>query len=298
VKRILVIGAEGMLGQMLLGVLGRDPDLRVSGTARRSASGLLHFDAELGLPGLRRLFAPGTDPYDLVINAAGVRADAVDEAGSRSVRGAVVANALLPHDLAALSEETAARVAHVSTDAVFGRQAGACDEDSACAPCGVYGQTKSLGEPRVRRMLTFRCSLVGPEPLHRRGILEWLRGQPPSAQVTGFIDQLWSGITTLQFATLCRALADPDRFDAVRAESPIHHLCPNQIVTKCDLVKLLAATYRPDVRVREAVSGSPVNRTLRTRFHSLLALLGKERPLQQALADMVVAESTLPGRLI
>ena len=113
-----------MLGQMLMRVLARAEGFSVCGTARPDAPGLNRFAAENGVVALSRLVRE-EGPFDLVINAIGVRSDRIDESDFRSVQRAIVANALLPHHLAAVAEEAAVRVIQVSTDGVFARDAGA-----------------------------------------------------------------------------------------------------------------------------------------------------------------------------
>jgi len=280
-----------MLGQMLMRVLARAEGFSVCGTARPDAPGLNRFAAENGVVALSRLVRE-EGPFDLVINAIGVRSDRIDESDFRSVQRAIVANALLPHHLAAVAEEAAVRVIQVSTDGVFARDAGACFEDAPCAPLDLYGKTKCLGEPRSARVLTVRCSLIGPDPRGGRGLLEWLRSRPARAEVTGYTDQMWNGVTTLQFGALCRVLAGIEVFDAARAEAAVHHVCPNQTVSKLDLLGLLAEAYRPDISVRPGHSPSAANRTLATRFATLGAILGHHKPMRDAISELAVEETS------
>jgi dTDP-4-dehydrorhamnose reductase len=271
-----------MLGQMVRGVLTLTPDVEVLGTTRGGGPGLLAFEASGGLEALRRL-AAADGPFDLVVNAIGVRHERIDPADGWSMREAIVANALLPHELAAWSEECGARVVHVSTDGVFPPDAGVCFEDTPRAAPDPYGQTKSLGEPTAAGLVSLRCSLVGPDPIGRHGLLEWLLSRPPKARVPGYTDHSWSGVTSLQFATLCRSLVDPDAFAAVRAESAVHHYCPNKPVSKHELLVLLAACFRPDVEVEPAPGPKPVTRRLDTRLQSLAEMAGRDKPLRQAI---------------
>src|SRR5213076_2163354 len=112
----------------------------------------------------------------------------------------------------AVAEEFGARVLHISTDGVFAGAAGACAEDAPHDCPDVYGKTKSLGEVTAREVLTLRCSIVGPDPSARRGLLEWFLGLPDGMEVTGYTDSLWNGVTSLQLANLCQRIIQQDAF--------------------------------------------------------------------------------------
>jgi dTDP-4-dehydrorhamnose reductase len=286
--RVLVVGARGMLGQMIARILGRVEGLSVHGTAREPSPGMHFLDAEQGVAGLRRI-QDEAGPFAFLVNAAGVRQDEIRADDWRSVRRAVLVNALFPHELADLAARDGIRVIHFSTDGVFAETAGVCHEDSPVSAADAYGRTKSLGEPRADGVLTVRCSLVGPDPLRRHGLLEWLRAQPPRAQVDGYADQLWSGGTTLQLAGLCRLLIADGRFDAIRGESAIHHFTPLPAVSKLELVTALAEAFRPDLSVRSTPGPRPVTRTLATRYQSLTDAWGQAQPLRAALAELAQA---------
>jgi len=283
-----VLGRDGLLGHALFASLSAAPGFEVWGTRRRGRAGGIGLEAEEGKDALRRAVAAAGPPA-FVVNAIGLRADRIDEDDPASVRSAVRVNAQFPNDLALVAEEMSLRVIHVSTDAVFAPNAGRCLEDTPVSAADVYGETKGRGEAASPQVLNLRCSFVGPDPEGGRGLFEWFRRQPKGSRVTGFVDQRWNGVTTAQLADLTRLLALPATFDAVRAEGPVHHFCPNRSLSKHELLLLFKEALRSDVEVVAGTSRAPSNRELGTRLRSLPALMGRDLEMESALRRMVMA---------
>lgn len=285
-RKVLVLGGRGMLGQMIYRVLSRSKLVTVEKTARERGTDSLFFDVEEGSDSLRRILKDH-GPIDYVINCIGVLQRDVDEQDSKSVRRAIIVNALFPHDLATFAREVGARVIHVSSDGVFSRLAGVCIEDTPVDCDDLYGRTKSLGEVITTNFLVLRCSIIGPDPLKRRGLLEWFLSRPSGAVIAGFTDHQWNGVTTIQFAELCRALILEGYFEKVRREGPIHHFCPNQTVSKYELLQLFKHTFRRQVTIRPlAGKASPVSRVLDTRYKALRELSGYGLSMQDAVQQL------------
>jgi dTDP-4-dehydrorhamnose reductase len=152
----------------------------------------------------------------------------------------------------------------------------------------VYGETKGRGEAASPRVLNLRCSFVGPDPEGGRGLFEWFRRRPEGSRVTGFVDQRWNGVTTAQLADLTGLLVLPATFDAVRAEGPVHHFCPNRSLSKHDLLLLFKEALRSDVEVVAGRSRAPSSRELGTRLRSLPTLMGRDLPMESAVRRMVM----------
>jgi dTDP-4-dehydrorhamnose reductase len=277
---------DGMLGRTVYATLSADPRFEVRGTRRPGRPGGIALDAEEGIESLRRAVADAGPPA-LVINAIGLRADRIREDDPASVRVAARVNSEFPRELATVAEETGMRVVHVSTDGVFAPSAGCCFEDTPASATDVYGRTKSGGEASSPRVVNLRCSLVGPDPAGGRGLFEWFRRRPPGSRVTGFVDQRWNGVTTAQLAEVCRLLAVPATFDAVRAEGALHHFCPNRGLSKHELLVLFKEALGSDVVVVPGESGAPSSRELGTRRRSLPALVGRDLPMESAVRRMV-----------
>src|SRR5204863_1499733 len=112
------------------------------------------------------------------VNCIAVLKGASENCGTEADATAHQINAVFPHELARLAAKVGCRVVHVSTDAVFAPDSGSCLESDMPAPTDHYGRTKLLGEPSAPNALTFRCSIIGPNPFKKTGLLEWVLGQP------------------------------------------------------------------------------------------------------------------------
>ena len=290
VKRVLVLGGDGMLGGMVHRVLRGARDVLVAATSRRDLARPF-LDAEHGLEALRRFFAQG-DAWDYVVNCIGVLRSSIREADPPSVERAVRVNAVFPYELARVAEENASAVIHISTDGLFSANAGVCYEDTPPDGTDAYGKSKYLGEVHGPGFLTLRCSIVGPDPLKRSGLLEWFLSRSAGEQVPGYIDHRWNGVTSLQFAQLCRGIIEEDGvFDALRSAGPVHHFCPNLPVTKCELLETLQSVFGSDLRIQPVESpDGPMTRVLGTRYTELHGLFGEDlsmrRAVEQLAADM------------
>jgi dTDP-4-dehydrorhamnose reductase len=259
---ILVLGRTGMLGSTVFHRLrSLRADWRVDGTVRGAVE-RLSLEAEAGRPGLADLFRLAR--YDYVINCIGVLKNAIDDRSSQSIEGAIRVNALFPHEVADVAEEHGAKVIHVSTDAVFsGRLQQPYTEESAPDPIDTYGVTKVLGESPGPNVLNVRCSIVGRDQ-RQRGLLEWyLAASGPS--VVGFVDYVWTPITTVQFADWCQGLVDGS-FDAVRAGGHVLHLAPNRALSKADFLQTVRDHVGAGPRIeRRSSPDGPCSRVLVSR---------------------------------
>jgi dTDP-4-dehydrorhamnose reductase len=191
-----------------------------------------------------------------VINCAGVLKSEIDRGGSAALLRAIRVNAVFPHLLAQAAARSGACVIHMSTDGVFSGTAGRpYVESDVTDAADHYGRTKALGEVESAGVLNVRCSIVGRDPLHSRGLLEWLLRAPDGSELAGYADQRWNGVTTNQFAALCAAMIGTDCFEQIRRESPVIHFCPNPAITKYDLLNLWREVTGKAVTLRAAISG-------------------------------------------
>ncbi len=288
-KRVLVLGKSGMLGAMVFKHLMRCEGLAVAGTARslssadRGGEQVFEFDAEADVAAQWTRIS-SSFPADFVVNCIGVINVFCRDSDPRGVRRAVQVNAMFPHLLA---ESLAAgpgpvRVLHITTDCVFSGRRGSYDEADVHDPIDCYGKSKSLGEVLSPNWLNLRCSIVGPDSLGRRGLLEWFLSQPRAAQVNGYANHWWNGVTTLQYAELCERIIRLDRFGALRSMGGTLHYAPNEPVSKYELLTIFNEVYEQGCEIRKVNAPGPkVDRTL---VSTLLKETGN--PMRKAIQAM------------
>ena len=244
--------------------------------------GALPLDAEAGLEPLREFLCSGQ--YDYLVNCVGITKNRIDPSSPESTAQAIAVNALFPHKLAVAARDSDTRVIHISTDAVFSASQESCIEGDEPNATDVYGRTKVLGEVSDNCFLTIRCSIVGVDPDRRRGLVEWVRGQSAGACLSGYTDHLWNGVTTQQFSEVCRSIIVEDAFTALREEGAVHHFCPNPVVSKYDLLRMIAAAFTVDVEVLPTQGPEgPVKRILATEYRGLSEIYGEQSSIEEAM---------------
>ena len=218
--KVVVLGASGMLGWVVLRELAADESLDVFASVRDESGAAL---ARRVAPGVAcraldaedvtvEALSDALDAASWAINAIGVIKPYIKEDEAASVERALRVNALFPHRLARAAERTGCRVLQIATDCVYSGARGDYRESDAHDALDVYGKTKSLGEVHSPMVHHLRCSIIGPELQHHMSLLDWFLGQPEGASLQGFVNHRWNGVTTLHFARLCRAIwtARPD----------------------------------------------------------------------------------------
>jgi dTDP-4-dehydrorhamnose reductase len=284
--KILVLGSRGMLGHMVFNVLSTEQSFEVKGTNRVDSRHPFYLDVDVGF-GRLAMICKATGGYDYFINCVGITRDRIDENDSASVVRSVQINSIFPHKLAEFARNESTRVLHISTDAVFSGSAEGYYEDALHDCIDVYGKTKSLGEVISDNFLNIRCSIIGPSPFARRGLLEWFLSQPEGSVVSGYTSQIWNGVSTLQFANLCREIISQDCFDELRTESHVFHFVPNQPISKYDLLNLFKSVFQRRISILPAESESEVvKRILMTRYNSLKELVGYDLSMQNVVEEL------------
>jgi dTDP-4-dehydrorhamnose reductase len=235
--------------------------LRESGVDLLTASRTqgVRFDAEdLGSEAL--IEATGIGAGDYIVNCVGLTKARIDESSRSSRDLAVKLNIDFTSDLAEAAEQSGVKVIQVATDCVFSGTAGNYSETSGHDALDVYGKTKSLGEVPSENIMHLRCSLVGPEIGRSSLFFEWVRNQTQGAEISGYTNHIWNGLSSRAFGKVVTGIIQKDLFSA-----GVQHLVPANQVTKDELVRMeLTALGRGDVSVQSLAADIAVDRTLRT----------------------------------
>lgn len=271
-KKVLVLGASGMLGSVVTDFLSRDESLSVTATMRSSeliekARRLVEniewrkFEIKDENQTVRQ-FQEFAEP-DWIINAIGVIKPYIHDDRPDEIDRAIRINACFPNWLARSFEES--RILQIATDCVYSGSKGSYLESDAQDALDVYGKTKSLGETWLANVGHLRCSIIGPEPRSYVSLLEWFRRQPANAKVSGYTNHSWNGVTTLHYAKLCHGIIEND------IPLPhIQHIIPDGDITKHELLCCFAKCYeRGDIQITAADAQKVIDRTLATENQNL-----------------------------
>lgn len=245
-SRVLVLGATGMLGHVVLRVLAEDNALDPVGTVRSPGSARLFPEELRG----RLLSGVDADSVDSLIGAlATIRPNIVINciglvkqfSSAEDPLAALPINAILPHRLMRLCGMSGARLIHISTDCVFSGRTGMYRETDPSDATDLYGKSKFLGEVDATHAITLRTSMIGHEMSGAHGLLEWFLSQ--SGSVRGFRKAIFSGLPTVELASVIRDHVIPH--PELRG---VYHVVAEPIA-KYDLLHLFAKEYKHSIRI-------------------------------------------------
>ncbi len=271
-KRVVVLGASGMLGSMVVDCLSKDASFQITASVRTKELASwgkqtvpnvnwVLFDADTPNSDNSLGFIDGCE---WVINAIGITKPLINEKNPEDVARAVHINSILPFEIAHRTASSQTQVLQIATDCVYSGKQGQYVETDSHDALDVYGKTKSLGETPSPNVHHLRCSIIGPEARNHRFLLDWLRLQPPNAGLNGYVNHDWNGISTLHFAKFCQGMITHN-VDL----PPLQHIVPAMHVTKYDLLKCFAKQFdRTDLSINETDAAVVVDRTLATNDES------------------------------
>jgi len=253
--RVLITGANGLLGQALVARLTGADHLDIWATARDDAP---HFDASLcdyrpmdvtAPDAVERVFDT-VDP-DVVVNCAAVS----DVAACEEDRNrAWAVNARAVKRLAKQCTARRARLVQVSTDFVFNGKRGPYDETARPDPVNYYGRTKLAAENALREVGLSDWAVARTVLLYGTG-----RELSRSNVVLWMVDRLSQGesisVVTDQWRTPTYV---PDLADGIariidREKTGIYHLSGREMVTIHELAETVAEVFGFDDALIEPV---------------------------------------------
>lgn len=247
-KKILVLGASGMLGSTIYQLFSESDDYDVIGTVR-SPSTIDLFEIDLQKSIIADIDADNIESIrsliykispEVVINCIGLVKQLSD------INDPLVAlpiNSLLPHELARACSGINARFIHMSTDCVFSGDKGSYTEKDIPDSQDIYGVSKRLGEVDYPNAITLRTSIIGHELNGNRSLVNWFLSQ--EKEIIGFKRAFFSGLPTIEMARLIRDYVIPNP-----QLHGIYHVSAEPI-NKFDLLSLVANIYDKDIKILE-----------------------------------------------
>lgn len=185
-KQIVVLGANGMLGQMVVYFF------------KRQGYTVLPISQKFTTETISTMMNLLNELEDsIVINCIGkIPQKSLNE------MDLTISNTLLPLELSRKLKDTHLLI-HPSTDCVFsGTDNIIYPKTSDVNPKDYYGLSKAWGEfiltKRPNTIIT-RVSIIGPDKNSDKGLLQWFLSQKPGKSVNGFTDHFWNGITTYEW---------------------------------------------------------------------------------------------------
>ena len=279
--KVLVLGANGMLGNAMFRILSEMSQWEVFGTVRSAAV------AQLLPPQRAAQLIAGCDVADdgaldgvfarlhpdVVINCISLPRHS---SSSGDPLLAIPIYSLLPHRLAGMCRLVGARLVHMSTDGVFSGAKGGYSEDDTPDARDLYGVAKHLGEVNYPHAITLRTSIIGHALRDAHGLIDWFLAQ--SGSCSGYTRSVFSGLPNVTIARLIRDVVIP-RPDLCG----LFHVAARP-VSKYALLRLVADTYGKSIDIVKDDS-SVIDRSLNSkRFEAATGYVAPEWPA--LVADM------------
>lgn len=265
--RILILGANGMLGKMVSLYFGSLKNYSLVFSSRSDSTFLnenFHDSIELYdvLNDNFNDFASKVKP-DVVINCIGRIKPTIDESDPISVSETININSFLPLEIQKYASDNNSRYFQIGTDCVFSGKDGNYNEKDYLDAEDLYGKSKIVGEILGVNKYVIRSSIIGPEEGSGRSLLNWFLNNE-SSEVSGFKNHLWNGVTTLNFAKVLNGLIQTNNYSF-----DLQHLIPSDMVDKAQLLNLFKTYFDKKIDINEVDATDIVNRTLNTNNNDL-----------------------------
>lgn len=294
-NRVLITGANGLLGQALVRRMSQFPEYDVLATARDDEPRF-----EGGSCGYAPLDVTQPDEVDalfqdftpnVVINCAAL-SDVAECEENRNEAWAVNARAV--KTLARYCRDTGARLVQVSSDFVFDGKRGPYREDARPNPVNYYGRTKLAGENAVREVGLSNWAIVRTvllygtgQNLSRSNVVLWMIDELAKGNPLHIVDDQYRTPTYVE--DLAIGIERLVHFE----KTGVYHISGREFVTVYELACTVADVFGFDASDIHPVSSDyfeeAVERPLKTGFIILKAeteLDYDPRSLEEGLQDL------------
>ncbi len=275
-KKLLILGASGMLGIEVLREFSKKKNILLHATIRSQKEIRKienYFDYKIKnikfskfeikknyLNNLKKV----VKDKDYIINCIGIIKPYINENSFTSIENAINVNSNFPHILNSHKNKNC-KVYQIATDCVYDGFKSKYNEDHSHSARDIYGKTKSLGEVNDQNFFNIRCSIIGREIKSFKSLLCWFTNQKKNSTLHGFLNHQWNGITTRHFAKVVSTLVLKNI-----SIPKLIHIVPKDIVNKYQLLKIFQKRFnRKDLKIKKSKSNIAINRTLSTKYSKI-----------------------------
>ena len=268
--RVLVTGANGLLGQKLSKLIQSADDTHLIATARKPSirpivKGEFHLLDITDRTEFENVIVR-TRP-DVIINTAAMTM--VDEC-EKNREACREANVSSVHNLASLCEKLRVHVVHLSTDFVFDGSHGPLDEKAIPSPVNFYGECKLEGERIIQKMKDDWCIIRTvlvygiTEDMSRSNIVLWVKKSLEEKKPIRVVNDQF------RTPTLAEDLAMGCFLVASKKANGIFHISGNELMTPYELAMRTAEFFQLDKSLIQPTDSAslqhPARRPAKTGF--------------------------------
>jgi dTDP-4-dehydrorhamnose reductase len=268
--RILVTGANGLLGQKLISLAERDEDVDLFATGRRPTFGKLqrsgYLQADITDKDQVQSLYTQTRPEVVIHTAAMTNVDQCEQ----DREGCWKTNVDAVKYLLEAATQHNAHFIYLSTDFVFDGSHGPLDESAVPNPVNYYGESKVAAEELVKRGGTSWCIIRTvlvygiTRDMSRSNIVLWVKQNLEHGKPIRVVNDQW------RTPTLAEDLAMGTYLAAKKKASGIYHISGKDFLTPFDIANLSADYFNLDKALITPVDASvfqqPARRPAKTGF--------------------------------
>lgn len=266
-KRVLVTGANGLLGKKVLEVFRRESDYEIIATSsEKSADVSVQLDIT-NKENVREAFAQ-LHPEIVINTAAYTNVDKAEE--EREI--AYLVNATGVSNLGEASRIHGSKIVHISTDYVFDGVKGNYTEDSRPEPINYYGKTKLAGENLLKAQ-TDNYAIVRTQILYGYAhnvkknfalwVIENLSSGKPIKVVT---DQIGNPTLADELAYALLKVCEKD-------VAGVYHFAGNDTLSRYEFAKLIADVFTLPAELITPITSSQLSQPARRPANSTFICL-------------------------
>lgn len=254
--KVLITGANGLLGQKLIQLLGDEPDVEIFATGRGPqripSGGFLYVSTDLTDEAAVQSLIQQTAP-DLIIHCAAMTQVDDCELNQEACRQA---NISATHHLLQAAESHKSHFIFVSTDFVFDGAHGPYAENDPPNPISHYGHTKLKAEQLVAasplKTAIVRTVLVYgvAHDLSRSNLVLWVKNSLEAGKAIRVVNDQW------RTPTLAEDLASGCWMVAQKKAEGIFHISGEGFMTPYDMALKVAEAFDFDKSLISAVDAS------------------------------------------
>jgi len=244
--KILITGANGLLGYKLVQLLSLQPAVTAIATARKKISALpanvQFFELDVTDHDQTIRVLSHTQPDVVIHTAAMTQVDQCETERDLCWK----ANVTGVENLVEACEKNNTHLVHVSTDFIFDGSHGPLDETAIPKPVNFYGESKLAGEEIIQKSkiswAILRTVLVfGVTPdLSRSNIVLWVKKSLEEGKSINVVNDQW------RTPTLAEDLAMGCYLAASKKATGIYHISGEEMMTPYDIANQTAEFFKLD----------------------------------------------------
>jgi len=259
-KKIIITGSNGLLGQNLLSLLLEEKEIyEVIGFSRganRSGRGdFSYYDLDITDTKKLQTLVLGIQP-DVIINTAAMTNVDACEADKKNC---YLLNVAAVQQLATLCSEIDAHLIHLSTDFVFDGKNGPYAEEDTPNPLSYYGETKLQSEEILAKSTVdytiLRTILVYGivAEMSRSNIVLWVKESLEKGRPITIVDDQYRMPTYVEELVLaCKLCID-------KKATGVFHISSNQLLSIYEIAQEIATAFDLDKRLIQPISTTALN---------------------------------------